>query len=103
MSQLITAYPAYGRRYSTKELALEQFKTEKDFSASLRGGPYFSIRDFQKPHGHLAQFDGIQLYWGSPEVNRSVTVLRAEFMPTCHCGATLPELCMTHCAGCKVE
>jgi len=46
MKATLLGYPAYGRQYANQEELKEAFLNGKDFSVSLRGGPYFSIRDF---------------------------------------------------------
>lgn len=45
LSTPVTLLPAYGRKYSTKEAAVNDWKAGKDFK--IAGGSYCSIRDIE--------------------------------------------------------
>ena len=63
---MITLLPAYGRKYTTKESALLDWK---DFKIVM--GPYCSIRDIDMMK---SQFDGIQVRYGEFGDYRYVTI-----------------------------
>jgi hypothetical protein len=46
ISSQLVVIPAYGRKYSTKEAAVQDWKDGKDFK--IANGPYCSIRDISK-------------------------------------------------------
>ena len=46
VSGSLVVIPAYGRKYSTKEAAVQDWKDGKDFK--IANGPYCSIRDLDK-------------------------------------------------------
>jgi hypothetical protein len=48
-------YPAYGRKYHTAESLKHDWESGKDFSATVLGGPYTSIRDFGFPRPQETQ------------------------------------------------
>jgi hypothetical protein len=41
-------HAAYGRRYTTSKAMLQDLLRGQDFSMSLQGGPYFSVRDLSE-------------------------------------------------------
>ena len=55
-------HAAYGRRYTTPEAVRQDFLKGQDFSMSLQGGPYFSIRDLpelSKSFDYLRYFQAL--------------------------------------------
>lgn len=68
MRAFLTAFPAYGRVYSTPEQMKEDFLKGKDFSASAQCGPYFSVRDFQEDQEYVKDFLGVILVQVGPYV-----------------------------------
>jgi len=88
MKATLLGYPAYGRSYANQEELQEAFLSGKDFSASLRGGPYFSVRDFTET-SICKDFDRVTLIQVNPSrpslgILCAVTILRSEM-----CGAKL--------------
>ena len=77
MKAVLTAFPAYGRQYTTPERMREDFLNGKDFSASQRGGPYFSIRDFTD-NENCKDFDQVHICQHRTRV--SVTITRDEMV-----------------------
>lgn len=52
---IMKLYPAYGRQYHTVESLQKDWDDGKDFSATVLGGPYTSIRDFKFPRPQETQ------------------------------------------------
>lgn len=52
VSSPLVLIPAYGRQYQTKELALKDWYTGKDFK--VVNGPYCSIRDLPYMREHMS-------------------------------------------------
>jgi hypothetical protein len=46
---ILKLYPAYGRQYHTDASLQHDWESGKDFSVTVLGGPYTSIRDFSPP------------------------------------------------------
>jgi hypothetical protein len=59
LEALLQVYPAYGRSYATADAMVADFVAGKDFSCSMQGGPYISVRDFPKPY--FGCFKGVLL------------------------------------------
>lgn len=82
MKATLLGYPAYGRQYTNQEDMHASFLKGLDFSASLRGGPYFSIRDFTET-SICKDFDRVTLIQVNPSrpslgILCAVTILRSE-------------------------
>jgi len=83
MEATLIAYPAYGRCYTTPERMKQDFLDGKDFSSSMRGGPYFSIRDFIE-NDNCKDFQSVSIYQHRVTRNGriSVQISRLEMDPS---------------------
>lgn len=52
---IMKLYPAYGRQYLTPSSLEHDWNAGKDFSATMAGGPYTSVRDFKAPRPQETQ------------------------------------------------
>jgi hypothetical protein len=71
---LLVVQPAYGRRYTSPEIAKQDFLNGRDFAT--RSGPtYVSIREFLRNIPELSAYDGIHIVQVVP-LFMSIVILR---------------------------
>lgn len=88
---LLQVHPAYGRRYTSPEVAKQEFLNGRDFSITREGGPYVSIFEFLDNLPELKGVDGIHVIQVVPNFMSFVIHRKDMKMPdrTCECGADL--------------